>query len=76
MVVISLILATIKTTMNKEIKEKVNMTVWRCTNPLRSGQSQSFPQRFLLNLEKQYPTKGKKVLWMFAGGIKPNQNKY
>jgi len=56
------------------MKNKVDMTIWKCTNPLRSGQSQAFPQRFLLNLEKYYPTKGKKVLWMFAGGIRPFKN--
>lgn len=55
-------------------KQKVNMDVWRCTNPLRSGQNQAFPQRFLLNLDRQYPLKGKKVLWMFCGGIKSSKN--
>ena len=60
--------------MTKKKKIEVNMTVWKCTNPLRSGQSQAFPQRFLLNLEKQYPTKGKKVLWLFAGGVNPNKD--
>lgn len=55
-------------------KKEVNMTVWKCTNPLKSKQGQTFPQRFLLNLERQYPTKGKKVLWMFAGGVKPKKN--
>ena len=52
----------------------VDMTVWKCTNPLRNGQSQAFPQRFLLNLEKQYPTKDKKILWIFCGGIRPSKN--
>lgn len=61
-------------TNGKMKKQEVNMSVWKCTNPLRSGQSQAFPQRFLLNLEKYYPTKDKKVLWMFAGGIKPSEN--
>lgn len=55
-------------------KVNVNMEVWKCTNPLKSGQSQAFPQRFLLNLERYYPTKKKKVLWMFSGGIKPKKN--
>ena len=58
--------------MNK--KQKVNMGIWKCTNPLRSGQAQAFPQRFLLNLERQYPTKDKKVLWLFAGGVRPSKN--
>jgi len=56
------------------MKKELDMTIWRCTNPLKSGQDQAFPQRFLRNLEKYYPTKNKKVLWMFAGGIKPSKN--
>lgn len=55
-------------------KEKVNMRVWLCTNPLRNGQNQAFPQRFVSQLEKDYTLKGKKVLWMFCGGIKPSKN--
>lgn len=50
------------------------MTIWKCTNPLKSGQNQAFPQRFLLNLERQYPTINKRVLWMFAGGIRSKKN--
>ena len=50
------------------------MRVWLCTNPLKSGQSQAFPQRFVSQLEKDYPTKDKKVLWMFCGGIRPSKN--
>ena len=53
---------------------KIDLTVWRCTNPSMQGQRQSFPSRFLSNLERYYPTKDKQVLWMFAGGIKPNKN--
>ena len=60
--------------MPKKQKTEVDMTIWKCTNPLRSGQGQAFPQRFLLNLERQYPTKNKKVLWMFAGGMSPSKN--
>jgi len=55
-------------------QKEVNMDIWKCTNPLRGGQAQAFPQRFLLNLERQYPTKDKKVLWLFAGGIRPSKN--
>jgi hypothetical protein len=55
-------------------KLKVNMRVWLCTNPLRSGQDQAFPQRFVSQLENDYPLKGKKVLWMFCGGVKPSKN--
>ena len=59
---------------NFNLKKEVDMTIWKCTNPLKSGQNQAFPQRFLLNLERQYPTNNKKVLWLFSGGIKPSQN--
>ena len=55
-------------------KEKVNMRVWLCSNPLRSGQNQAFPQRFFSQLEKDYTLKDKKVLWMFCGGIKQSEN--
>lgn len=51
---------------------KVDMSVWLCTNPLRSGQSQAFPQRFISQLNKYYPLGGKRVLWMFGGGVKNN----
>ena len=54
------------------MKKEVNMRVWLCTNPLRSGQSQAFPQRFISQLNKDYPLEGKEVLWMFAGGVKNN----
>jgi hypothetical protein len=37
-------------------KQKVNMRVWLCTNPLKSGQNQAFPQRFISQLEKDYLT--------------------
>ena len=50
------------------------MAVWLCTNPLRSGQSQAFPQRFVSQLNKYYPTEGKKVLWMFCGGVRPSKD--
>ncbi len=50
------------------------MRVWLCTNPLKSGQSQAFPQRFVSQLEKDYPLTGKRVLWMFAGGVRPSKN--
>ena len=52
--------------------KSVNMRVWLCTNPLRSGQSQSFPQRFISQLNKDYPLEGKDVLWMFSGGVNNN----
>lgn len=48
------------------------MRVWLCTNPLRSGQNQALPQRFISQLNKDYPLEGKEVLWMFAGGVKKN----
>jgi len=50
------------------------MTIWRCTNPLRSGQSQAFPQRFISELKKSYSLDNKKILWMFCGGIRPSEN--
>jgi len=53
-------------------KEKVNMSVWLCTNPLRSGQSQAFPQRFISQLNQYYPLESKRVLWMFGGGVRSN----
>ena len=61
---------------NKEIKMKkeVNMSVWKCTNPLKSGQNQAFPQRFISELNKNYSLENKKVLWMFSGGIKQSKN--
>lgn len=55
-------------------KQKVNMRVWLCTNPLKSGQSQAFPQRFVSQLNKDYPLEGKEVLWMFCGGVRPSPN--
>ena len=58
--------------MRSDMKNNVDMSVWRCTNPLKSGQNQAFPQRFLLNLEKYYPTTNKEVLWMFCGGVRPS----
>ena len=54
-------------------KSEVNMRVWLCTNPLRSGQSQAFPQRFISQLNKDYPLENTKVLWMFGGGVKKNK---
>lgn len=56
------------------MKKEIDMTIWRCTNPLKGGQGQSFPQRFLLNLERHYPTKGKEVLWIFSGGVKSKKH--
>ena len=60
-------------------KQKVNMSVWLCTNPLRGdkiegGQGQMFPQRFVSQLNKYYPTEGKKVLWMFCGSVRPSKD--
>jgi SAM-dependent methyltransferase len=56
-------------------KIQVNMEVWKCTNPSKQGsQSQMFPTRFLRNLERVYPTKDKKVLWMFSGSMKGDKN--
>jgi len=53
------------------MKKVIDMTVWKCTNPPKAGvQKQSFPTRFLSNLEKHYNYKNKNVLWMFSGGIK------
>ena len=52
------------------MKKIVDMTVWKCTNPPKAGvQKQSFPTRFLSNLERQYGYKDKKILWMFSGGV-------
>lgn len=48
------------------------MRVWLCTNPLRSGQSQAFPQRFITQLDKDYPLSDKEVLWMFSGMVQDN----
>lgn len=56
------------------MKKKVDMTVWKCANPTRGIQKQAFPQRFLLNLQRYYPTKDKKVLWLFAGSIRPDKD--
>ena len=59
---------------NKKMKREIDLTTWKCANPSRQGQQQAFPSRFLLELERYYPTKGKQVLWMFCGGIKPSKN--
>ena len=50
---------------------KIDTTTWLCANPPRGEQEQMFPSRFLLNLQKFYPTEGKEVLWMFCGSVKP-----
>jgi len=56
-------------------KQDVNMEVWKCTNPSKQGsQSQMFPARFLRNVERVYPTKEKRVLWMFSGSMKGDKN--
>ena len=56
----------------KKEKKKIDTTTWLCANPPRGEQAQMFPSRFLLNLERIYPTKGKEVLWMFCGSVKPS----
>jgi ubiquinone/menaquinone biosynthesis C-methylase UbiE len=45
----------------------MDMTPWLCGSPPNTGQRQKYPGRFLFNLQKFYPTDGKKVLSMFAG---------
>ena len=45
----------------------INIETWRCGPPPASGQKQRYPARFLYNLGKHYPYKGKKILTMFSG---------
>ena len=51
------------------MNRKIDMTVWKCTNPPKGIQNQMFPSRFLLNLKRYYPYEDKYVLWMFSGSI-------
>lgn len=40
---------------------------WLCGPPPASGQRQRYPSRFLFNLQRTYPTEGKRLLHLFAG---------
>jgi|GEM_PF-6623935 len=45
----------------------LDTTTWLCGPPPAHGQRQRYPSRFLYNLERFYPTAGKRLLHLFAG---------
>lgn len=45
----------------------LDTTTWLCGPPPATGQRQRYPARFLLNLERTYPTEGERLLHLFAG---------